>query len=107
MQQALSIVQRLSDELGIISPKYTALLRKLKNEIEVGFSIFSTSTHPLQQKFAEDRTRLESREKQLLNLIVELNQRDDPFCQQVLRLQEEIYNRVDKMSKLQASSQFR
>ncbi len=49
----------------------------------------------------EDRNTMRVRETQLLNLLVEYKQKEDPYCQHLLHYQESILQEAQKLSKLQ------
>ena len=51
----------------------------------------------IQQKKYE----FKNREEQLMNLLVEFTQKDDPFCQHILHYQDQIYQKAEKLSKLE------
>lgn len=49
----------------------------------------------------EEKIDFKHREKQLLNLIVEQNQKDDPNCQSIMYYQDMIYRKAEQLAKLE------
>jgi hypothetical protein len=53
------------------------------------------------QKYDEEKQVMKARENQLLNLIAEYNQKDDPWCKHVLHYQEQILQQAEKLARMQ------
>ena len=62
-----------------------------------------TSAHK-NKKLEQDKDDSKARETQLLNLIVEYNQKDDPYCQHLLHYQDLIYKKAEKLAQLERMS---
>ena len=52
----------------------------------------------------QEKEDFKGRETQLLNLIVEFNQKDDPYCQHILHYQDMIYKKAEKLAQLDKMS---
>ncbi|PRP88240.1 viral A-type inclusion protein [Planoprotostelium fungivorum] len=81
------------NEISHISnePRLTTMLTKLRNEL---------------QKVEEDQFVTKSREKQLLDMLAELTQKNDPIAQQVHKYQEKITEQVEKMARPKFRSEY-
>lgn len=100
--RAQMITKRLMEELAIIGPKYTILLQKLLKEIEVMVFCF-ISIHFVQRLESQEED-FKAREKQLLNLLVQYNNQDDPYCKHIMHYEEQIYKKAEQLAKLEKAA---